>query len=128
MTPLGSTSGRWTAFVEPLTSRRQVFHLVRTEPARVEGGRVGSVAYEVELVFHKLENEGDWGPAPPTLVSNVGDDQLRDLMQAIVDEAAKLGIVASGHQDARGEIRRVELHLEDMRKLVFTGSDYRPLT
>lgn len=131
MADIGSTSGRWFAFIEPITSRRYVFHLVRHTPHRVdEKGKVTpAVDHEVELAFHKLEREGEWGPAPPTMVSNFGSDgaELEQMLQAIVDEAAKIGIVAKGHRDHTAELAATRDHLEDMRRMALNSYGYEKL-
>ena len=62
----GSQSRNWSAFVEPITTRRQIFHLVKSEPQKVVNGKIEPpVDYEVELVFHKLERDGVGAPLLP---------------------------------------------------------------
>ena len=116
----GTTKGKWTAFLEPLKSRQQVFHLVRTEPRRVEGGKaIAEVASEVRFQMVPLP---DFEFAEePTMVSGFTDYELGDMLQAIVDEAAKIGIVASGMRDRDAEVAATKAHLNDFRRLIFKG-------
>lgn len=129
---IGSTVGRWTAFIEPAVSRRMRLRLIQRSHAGAgmayvgPGGKVEPIKdYEVAFRLTELK-EGDWSESP-AIESPYGDNQVFDLLQAIVNEAAKVGIYPAGAADMTREISTLKQHLEDMRRLVFKAPGYEKL-
>ena len=82
---------------------------------KVEGRR-GPIFLEREFLLTTAETEFErHSPAEPTLNFR-GISDLRAFMQPIVDECARLGIVA-GNAAAEGKAQGE--HLADLRKLIF---------
>lgn len=86
--------------------------------------------FEVGLTFRELK-EGEWHEDGATLSAPWGmgtnDNDLMEFLQAIVNEASKLGIYPAGMEDMSREVATLRAHLEDMRKLVFKGPGYERL-
>ena len=127
---LPSTVGKWTAYIPPMHRPSIGLHLLwREAPGTAmydpkDGVRLVK-SFEVAKFTMVECPEGDYFPEGPALVGDIplfeGNDVL-DFMQAVVNEAAKFGIYATGTKDATKEITALRFHLEDMRKLVFHGA------
>lgn len=113
----GSTAGRWSAFIEPMVSRRAVFHLLWEEPHHVVDGKsIPRQSYEMHLAPSAALREGMFDDVPTKASSFEADDSVLDMLKAIVEEAGKMGIFASNAPGAQ-ELEAVRDHLSDMRAL-----------
>ncbi len=52
-------------------------------------------------------------------------EHTRELVQAIMDAAWEVGMRPVGYEDERSSVKRIENHLEDMRRLVFNTQETR---
>lgn len=125
---IGSTVGKWTAWVPPRGYDRSIgLHLFRRQHPGTAyhdaATGVISVIPTMEVVKFTLEQtpDGEFSPNGPALkddaFSNMGENEVIQFLQAIVNEAAKLGIYAAGTKDLTRELTAVRAHLEDMRRL-----------
>lgn len=123
--PAAGRAGRWLAIVEPIRSRQIRFHLLKRSHisegiavVKQEGEkRVIEAIKELEISFTLKDiPEGEFS-SEATIESQWGDGELRDFLQAIVDCAHGMGIVAGKVTDRTAEITTLKQHLEDMRAL-----------
>ncbi len=54
---------------------------------------------------------------PSMFSENIDDGSITDFLQAIMDEAWRIGLKPSGYEDANRELSATKGWLEDMRKL-----------
>lgn len=125
----GSKSGKWTVVIGKDNYTGKIdLHILRKE-------RPGSAFAEMRNGVQVVERvptlevakltlveapEGDWAPEGPAWTSHMRatDNEVHDLLQAIVNEAAKHSIYADG-RDMVQEMKATRFHLDDMRRLVF---------
>lgn len=132
---IGSTVGRWTAFVEPQTTRSLILHLIKRSHDAAPGavgvrradGIEEIVDHEVQFAFVPLREGGPWADAPTLTGFSYPENDVTDFLRAVANEAARLGIWPDNVADAHRELAAAKRHLEDMRKLVFKGAGYEKL-
>lgn len=128
----GSTAGRFTVTIPPFISMRKELRIIAHG---AQAGRQGLVVdgkiqpvkdYEVTFKLTEL-NEGEWSKEGPALFTHFGngDDDVRDFLRAVVNEAAHHGIYADNAGDVAKELGATREHLEDMRRLAL-GQKFVP--
>ena len=109
---------KWHAFIEdkPWLDERALW-LYKRSP--FENTR--SYAVEIKMVSVPINEQ-----RPETVVPFLSDDRVtttdgggdvNDFLQAIVDEAWRIGIRPNGLEDTKSEIAAIRYHLDDMRKI-----------
>jgi hypothetical protein len=124
----GSTTGKWTVVVgcDKYSGKMDLRILRKDRPGSAYAEMRGGVqvvervhTFEVMRLTLAPMPEGDFAAEGPAWSSHMGkDNETRDLLQALANEAAKVGIYADG-RDMVQEMKAVRHHLDDMRKLVF---------
>lgn len=136
----GSTKGRWTAFIPAMYNRYLCLHLFykshATDAQAVVSGTGATKTteqvkeYRVEFTMVEINRDD---PDPSPALKGAGgfppdDNDVLAFLQAVVDEAAKVGIRASGTENLEDVLGATTNHLEDMRRLVFTKEGgYMPM-
>lgn len=129
----GSTVGKWTVVIPKTRDRNLELRLFRRErPGQYYFDGVETHENKnMEVVGFQFQEmpEGDYAPDGPALSSGSGvgptfdDNEVIQFLQAMVNEAAKMGIYATGTKDTTREIKTLRDHLEDMRRLLFKLSE-----
>lgn len=130
-----SRVGRWTAWVPAMTTRALKLHLTYRNfpgdsayldiPAPEDGPEMRKLVQnkEYRVEFKLVEIDPNEITIPATIESTGGfppdNNDVFSFLQAVVNEAAKLGIYATGEKNASATLAAVKDHLADMRALVF---------
>lgn len=131
----GSVFGRWTAHLLPSVDRRVRLNLFRRDfRSRADAHAYEDVDTGLQKIVLNEERQVRISYVAiqpgafveePTLIGSYEDAQ--DFLQAIVNEAAKLGIHAQSHNEGTAELNRTLDHLDDMRRLVFKSMSCEPV-
>lgn len=134
----GSKVGRWTVYIPPLASPRLNLHLfVRRFPSLATAIHLKDGDQPGEVVLNTTSHVGfqlipveegavEWPPATVTGPIGYAENDVQDFLQAMVNEAAKLGIRAKGEAETISELKATKFHLDDMRRLALEGHYHKP--
>jgi len=123
----GSKVGKWTVFLgnDQMRGKIDLRILWRETDASVTYNpetRETRMVHTFEVAKFEMAQcpevmFSDEGPALTGAAWVGSQSEVRDFLQALVNEAAKLGVLANGNNSQTQELRAVRFHLEDMRKL-----------